>query len=81
MSDNKNERREAKEFCLSLAMQRQQMQQQQQQMQQQQNVMMILLMNVVGVTNCQQQQVGFGNNSMTDNLQQQNLGDKEKSKE
>ncbi len=69
-----------KEFCLSLEMQHQQMQQQQQQMQQQ-NVMLILLMNAVGMTNCQQQQVGFGNNSMTDNQQQPNLGDKEKSEE
>jgi hypothetical protein len=50
-------------------------------MQQQQNVMTILLMNAVGMTNCQQQQVGFGNNSMTDNQQQPILGDEEKSKE
>ncbi len=70
-----------KEFCLSLEMQRQQMQQQQQQMQQQQNVMMILLMNAVGMTNRQQQQVGLGNNSTTDNQHQPNLGDIEKSKE
>jgi hypothetical protein len=81
--DNRRQEREerCKEFCLSLEMQHQQMQQQQQQMQQQQNVMMILLMNAVGMTNCQQQQVGFDSNSMTDNQQQQNLGDKEKSKE
>jgi hypothetical protein len=75
----REERRE--EFCLSLEMQHQQMQQQQQQMHQQQNVMTILLMNAVGMTNCQQQQVGFGNNSMTDNQQQPNLGDEEQSKE
>ncbi len=73
------ERRE--EFCLSLEMQRQQMQQQQQQMQQQQNVMTILLMNAVGMSICQQQQVGFGNNSTTNYQQQPNLGDEEKSKE
>ncbi len=50
-------------------------------MQQQQNVMTILLMNTVGMTNCQQQQVGFDNNSTTVNQQQPNLGDEEKSKE
>ncbi len=75
----REERRE--EFRLSLEMQRQQMQQQQQQMQQQQTVMTNLLMNTVGMTNRQQQQVGFGNNSMTVNQQQPNLGDEEKSKE
>jgi hypothetical protein len=81
--DERRQEREERqeEFCLSLEMQRQQMQQQQQQMQQQQNVMTILLMNVVGMTNRQQQQVGFGNNSTTDNQQRPNLGDKEKSKE
>ncbi len=58
-----------------------QMELQHQQMQQQQNMMTILLMNVVGMTNCQQQQLGFGNNSTTNNQQQQNEGDEWKSKE
>jgi hypothetical protein len=40
-----------------------------QQMQQQQNMMTILLMNAVGMTNCQQQQLEFGNNSTTSNQQ------------
>jgi hypothetical protein len=46
-----------------------------------QNMTTILLMNSVGMTNHQQQQFGFGNNSTTNNQQRQNEGDKGKSKE
>ncbi len=62
-----------KEFCRQIELHCQQMQQQQ-------NVMTILLMNAVGMTNPQQQQLGFSNISTTNNQQQHNEGDKGKSK-
>jgi hypothetical protein len=43
---------------------------QRQQIQQQQNMMSILFMNAVGMTNHQQKQLDFGNNSTTNNQQQ-----------
>jgi hypothetical protein len=60
------------------------MEMQRQQMQQQQN-MTILFMNAVGMSNCHQQQLEFGNNStnntLTGNQQQHNKGEDEMSKE
>jgi hypothetical protein len=68
-SDRDEQRHKSKERCREFHLQ---IEIQHQQMQQQQNMMMILLMKVADMTNCQHQQLRFGNNSTTSNQQQQN---------